>query len=291
MIDLHTHTTASDGLLDAPALVREAWTAGVRVLGVTDHDTVAALADARGAAAAFGLSLVDGIEVTAVDDGRDVHVLAYFIDTGSPALLDHLSEQREARRVRLRRMAARLASAGVPIDVEPLFAAGQTARALGRPALAEALIAAGHVRTPHDAFERWLGVGRPGWVPREGPTVSEVVDLIHGAGGLASLAHPVLYGRDDEIPAWRERGLDALEVYHSEHAAEDVERYRALTRRLGMLATGGSDYHGEPRGRMPRGRVRLLGRFGLPDEDFARLLDARPRGAAGLQSQASGQQP
>jgi predicted metal-dependent phosphoesterase TrpH len=277
VIDLHTHTTASDGLLGAPALVREAWLAGIRVLGVTDHDTVASLEDARRACDAFGLTLVDGIEVTAVDDGRDVHVLAYFVDSTSPSLLRHLADQREARRERLRRMAARLAAAGVPVEVDRLFATLPPGRALGRPALAEALIAAGHVRTAHDAFERWLGVGRPGWVPREGPTVSEVVDLIHDAGGLAALAHPVLYGRDDEIPGWRERGLDALEVYHSEHAAEDAERYRALATRLDLLVTGGSDYHGEPRGRTSRGRVRLLGRIGLPDQDFERLLDARPR--------------
>jgi hypothetical protein len=276
VIDLHAHTTASDGALDPASLVREAWTAGLRVLAVTDHDTTDGLAAARAAASAMDVTLVDGIEVTAVDDGRDVHVLAYFFDLASPKLADHLSQQREARRVRVRAMAARLARAGVPVDVEPLLASTPSGRALGRPALADLLVAAGHARSTQDAFERWLGAGRPGWVHRDGPTVPEVVDLIHGAGGLVSLAHPVLYDRDAEIPGWRESGLDALEAHHSEHGPADVARYRETAARLEMLVTGGSDFHGEPSRRSSR-RPRLLGRVTLPDHDFARLLDARPK--------------
>ena len=275
MIDLHSHTTASDGYLDADALVREAWTAGIRVLAVTDHDTVDAIGPARHAAATFGITLVSGIEMTAVEGGRDLHVLGYFFDPDAPALVQCLNAQRAARRDRVKAIAARLAECGVPVDVEPLLTKAPSGRALGRPAVAEALIAAGHVRSVREAFDTWIGEGRPAWMRREGPSVGEVVAILHEAGGLASLAHPVLYDRDDEISRWREDGLDALEVYHSEHGQAEVERYSAMADRLGLLVTGGSDFHGEHPARASRTRPRILGRVALPEDAFARLRDAR----------------
>ena len=279
MIDLHTHTTASDGYLDADTLVREAWSAGIRTLAVTDHDTVAAITSARHAATAYGLTLVTGIEITAIDAGRDVHILGYFFDPDAPALARCLTAQRAARRERLRTMAARLAECGVPVDIEPLLASAAPGRALGRPALAEALVAAGHVRSTRDAFDTWIGQEGPAWIRRAGPTVGEVVAVLHDAGGLASVAHPVLYDRDNEIAGWRDAGLDAIEVYHSEHGPTEVERYRALADRLGMLVTGGSDYHGEHPARASRNRHRALGQVSLPEDAFGRLLDARPKTA------------
>ena len=272
MIDLHSHTTASDGYLDADSLIREAWTAGLRVLAVTDHDTVAGLAPARASAAAFGLSLVDGIELTAVDQGRDVHVLGYFFDPATPSLLACLAAQRDARRERLKTIAERLAGFGVPVDADALLAASPANRALGRPLLAQALVAAGHVQSTREAFDRWIGEAAPAWVSREGLPVRAIIEVIHAAGGIASLAHPGLYGRDDQIPSWREAGLDALEAHHSEHEPADVERYRQLAARLGMLVTGGSDFHGEPQ--PTRARPRILGRVTLPQDDFDRLREA-----------------
>jgi len=277
VIDLHSHTTASDGHLDAETLVRQAWTAGIRTLAVTDHDTVAAIGAARDAATAFGLTLVNGIEVTAIDAGRDVHVLGYFFDPDAPALARCLAAQRAARRTRLRAMAARLAECGVAVNIEPLLASSPGERALGRPALAEALVAEGHVRSTREAFDTWIGEGCPAWVRRDGPSVREVVAVLHDAGGLASVAHPVLYDRDDEIARWRDEGLDAIEAYHSEHEPADVERYRALAHRLGMLVTGGSDFHGDHPARTARNRPRVLGRVSLPEAEFARLMAQSPR--------------
>ena len=276
MIDLHSHTTASDGHLDADALVRQAWQAGIRVLAVTDHDTVASIAAARRAATAFGLTLVNGIEITAIDAGRDVHVLGYFFDPDAPALAQCLAAQRAARRDRVRAIAARLAECGVPVDIDPVLAISPPERALGRPALAGALLAAGHVRSTREAFDLWIGEGCPAWVRRDGPSVRDVVAVLHDAGGLASLAHPVLYGRDDEIVRWRDAGLDAIEVYHSEHGPAEVERYRALADRLGLLVTGGSDFHGDHPARTARNRPRILGHVSLPEADFARLMAQKP---------------
>jgi predicted metal-dependent phosphoesterase TrpH len=274
VIDLHTHTTASDGHLAPADLVREAWASGIRVLAVTDHDTVAGVEDARRAAGEFRLAFVTGIEITAVEDGREVHVLGYYFDPGAPSLSRCLADQREARRRRVRAMGARLAEAGVPVDVDRLLAEAPAGRAVGRPALASALVAAGHVRAMQEAFDRWLAEGRPAWAPREGPTLRQVVDLVHDASGIASLAHPVLYGRDDEIPAWREAGLDAIEVWHSEHTAATSQRYLALARRLDLLATGGSDFHGEPPSGPVRRCPRLLGRVGVPEAEFTKLRAA-----------------
>lgn len=279
MIDLHTHTTASDGHLSPADLVREAWMAGIRVLAVTDHDTTAGLPDASRAAAQFGLTHVAGIEITAVDDGRDVHVLGYFFDPSSAPLVECLADQRAARRDRVRAIAERLARAGMPIDVERLLAEAAPQRAVGRPAIAAALVAAGHARTMHEAFDQWLVEGQPAWVPRQGPGVGKVVDLLHGAGGIASLAHPVLYGRDDDIPRWREAGLDAIEVWHSEHDAATSARYRGIARQLDLLASGGSDFHGDHPAGPVRRCPRLLGRVTLPEPEFARLekVVAKPR--------------
>lgn len=274
MIDLHSHTTASDGYLEAHALVREAWTAGIRVLAVTDHDTVAAVAPAREAAEAFGLTLVNGIEMTAVDGGRDVHILGYFFDAGAAPLAAFLGVQRATRRDRLRAMATRLAECGVPVDLEPVLAKTTPERAIGRPALAEAMVAAGHVRTHREAFDLWIGEGCPAWIRRDGPSVGEVLGVLHQAGGLASVAHPVLYDRDDDIARWRDEGLDAIEVYHSEHGPAEVERYYTLAGHLGMLITGGSDFHGDHPARTARNRPRILGSIALPEEAFARLREA-----------------
>lgn len=268
MIDLHTHTTASDGKLTPDALMREAWVAGVRVLGVTDHDTTAALERARALAADFGIRLVPGIEITASQGSRDVHVLGYFVDDRDLALQRFLARQRDGRIDRVREIGARLAALGRPIDVDALVrSVSREGQSIGRPAIAAAMVAAGHVASSREAFDRYLAAGRPASVPRGGPTVPLVVDAIHGAGGVASLAHPALNHLDARIEEWAEAGLDALEVYHSDHAPEDVARYQALAGTLRLAVTGGSDFHGDTRAQRAR-----LGSAALPEPEFDRLV-------------------
>ena len=270
MIDLHTHTDASDGCLTSRELVGRAWTAGIRVLGVTDHDTVAGLGAAREAAAAFGLTLIDGVEVTAVERGRDIHVLGYFVPPADATLGAFLARQRDQRTARIREIGARLDRIGAPIDVERLLSSREAREAIGRPAVAAALIAAGHATSRSDAFDRFLGEGGAAWVPREGPTVLQVIEVLHAAGALVSLAHPALNRCDPRIAEWADAGLDAIEVYHSEHSPEDVARYRSLAASLGLAVTGGSDYHGHDHG--PRAH---LGSVSLPPEDLERLTALR----------------
>lgn len=276
MIDLHLHTTASDGRLSPAQLVARVGAAGITTMSVTDHDTVAGLAEVGTAASTIGIRLVPGIEITSVADGRDVHMLGYFFDPTSADLLTFLEGQRALRVSRVREIGARLAGLGMPIDVEALVttAATRPGTSVGRPQIARAMVAAGHVASVQDAFERWLATGLPGFVPRTGPSPAAVVDVIHAAGGVASMAHPAVTKRDDLIRPLADHGLDAIEVYHSDHQPEDVQEYRSLSQRLGILVSGGSDFHGEdPAALADRGRARrnTLGAVMLPPDDFAAL--------------------
>ncbi len=247
MIDLHTHSTASDGNDPPAALVAYAAACGVTVLSLTDHDTMAGCEEARRTARDLSVEFVAGIEVTAIVEGADVHVLGYFIDPASPALQAFLAAQRQRRVERVRTMIERLASFGLVLDADAILgpALADERRAAGRPWIARALIEAGYVADSTEAFDKWLARGRPGFVPRVGAAPPEVIDRIHEAGGVASLAHPGLLCRDDLIAPWAAAGLDALEAYHTDHQPDDRERYVALAARLGLLVTGGSDYHGD----------------------------------------------
>lgn len=269
------HTTASDGRCAPLDLVHRVAAAGLTTFAVTDHDTVAALPDVRVHAAAAGLAVVTGVELTAVHDGRDVHVLAYWFDERSEDLAVFLTEQRRRRTDRAERMGHALARAGAPIDLRPLLddALARPGAAVGRPALARALVAAGHATSVQDAFDRLLGVGRPGYVPRGGVSPEEVADIVHQAGGVVSLAHPGVTNQDEQLARWARRGLDALEAFHSDHDAAEESRYLAAAEALGLAVSGGSDFHGDEPG-SSRGQRRVLGRTTLPAERFARLRAA-----------------
>ena len=269
MIDLHTHTTASDGRCAPAELVARAAAAGVTVLSVTDHDTVAGCEAAAGACEAADIEFVPGIEITAVRDEADVHVLGYFIDPRSSALRVFLTEQRQRRFDRVGRMIARLARLGLRLDADAILrpAVDDPTRAVGRPWIARALVAAGYVQTTNEAFTSWLSRGRPGFVPREGAAPDNVIARIHDAGGLASMAHPGLIGRDNWIPGLAASGLDAIEAFHTDHDADAIARYRAMAQRLTLAVSGGSDYHGdESHGAAHPGNV------SLPRDDFERLV-------------------
>jgi predicted metal-dependent phosphoesterase TrpH len=275
VIDLHLHTTASDGRDNPRDLVDRAAAAGAAVIAVTDHDTTAATAEVRTRARERGIEAATGIEITAVESGRDVHVLGYFIDPGDTALQEFLSRQRAIRIARVEAIAARLASLGMPIDVRPIVedARRREARSVGRPRIARAMIAAGYVADSREAFDRWIGRDGPAFVARTGASTEAVIRIIHGAGGLASLAHPGRTGIDGRIAALRDAGLDALEVYHTDHDEAQRDRYGRLAHRLGLLVTGGSDYHGDPAHGIAPGSA------ALPFDQWRRFEAARHRHA------------
>jgi predicted metal-dependent phosphoesterase TrpH len=270
VIDLHLHTTASDGRYSPAQLVDRVRTAGLTVMSVTDHDTVAGLAEARGCAEAAGITFVDGIEITSVNAERDVHMLGYFIDPHDPQLAQFLETQRASRVARVREIGERLHRLGLGVDVDAILAAASAKPgvSVGRPLIARALVAAGHVYSISDAFERYLGTGQPAFVPRIGQSPSDVVAVIHRAGGLASLAHPGVTRQPALIEPLVSAGLDAIEVFHSDHPPALQQDLLVLAQRLDLLVTGGSDYHGEG----DRGRV--LGGSTLPRAAFERLVSA-----------------
>lgn len=239
-------------------------------MAVTDHDTVAGLAEARAAAVDRGLTFINGIEITAVEEERDVHVLGYFFDPENRLLAEFLTAQREDRVRRVKEMAERLSALGAPIDADPLLQLGLTSgRSVGRPHVAMALVAAGHVRTRDEAFDRYLDRSAPAFVPRRGTPVVQVVRVIRAAGGIASLAHPALSAVDHLIPAFAATGLTALEARHSDHSHATELRYRNLAQAYGLLVSGGSDFHGDDGHHGCE-----LGTVTLSPDDFAKLQAA-----------------
>jgi len=274
VIDLHTHTTASDGRCAPDELVARAAAAGVTVLSVTDHDTVAACEAVSAACAAAGIEFVPGIEITAVRDEADVHMLGYFIDPQSAGLLAFLASQRQLRIDRVGRIIARLASLGITLDADAILrpAIEDSGKSIGRPWIARALVEGGYVKSTNEAFSTWLSRGRPGFVAREGAAPDNIISQIHGAGGIASLAHPGLVGRDEWIAGLAAAGLDAIEAYHTDHDGLETSRYRAMAHQLGLAVSGGSDYHGDKsHGSSSPGSV------SLPRDEYMRLLAVRLR--------------
>jgi hypothetical protein len=268
VIDLHLHTTASDGRCAPAELVSRAAAAGLTTIAVTDHDTVGGCRAAAEACAAKGLLFVPGIEITAIRFGGDVHVLGYFFDVDSPALAAFLAAQRARRLDRVREMIARLNAHGIELDADAILRPGldDSARAAGRPWIARALVAGGYVASTNEAFEKWLSRGRPAFVPRAGAPPEEVFTRIHDAGGIASLAHPGLLEHDDWIPEFAAAGLDAIEAHHSDHDTLMTATYIAIAKRLRLGISGGSDYHADE----SHGAARL-GIVTLPPEDFDHL--------------------
>lgn len=267
MIDLHLHSTASDGALDPPDLVRRVHGAGVRTLSLTDHDTMDGVPAAAAAAAGLGLDFIPGVEITAVLERRDCHILGYFLAAEPPGLSRFLGAQRTARLDRARAIAGRLAKLGAPIDVEALIRQARAVRkVVTRPLIAHALVEAGHARSMQETFDRWLGDRRPAYVTRAGHSPADVVRRIAAAGGVAAVAHPGLLRRDELLPDLARAGLGAIEAHHADHGPPERRRYAALAARLGLAVSGGSDYHGDH-----HHRAKCLGAVGPSAAEFAEL--------------------
>lgn len=265
-IDLHTHTTASDGYLSPQALVRAVQTAGIQVVGVTDHDTVEGLPEVETHARAAGLRLVPGIELSAYWRQVELHILGYFLDSRDGILSAFLQRTRGARLERLHAMITRLWRLGIAVSAEEVLAEARDGT-VGRPHLARVLVRHGFVGSTDEAFDRYLGTDKPAFVPRPDVSAADAIGVIHEAGGIASLAHPGLHDRDDALPDLLAAGLDAIEVYHPNHTPAKTARYRRLAAGRGLLVTGGSDFHGAP------GADHALspGVPALPEADFRRL--------------------
>jgi predicted metal-dependent phosphoesterase TrpH len=243
-IDLHLHSTASDGSYPPETVVAMAERNGVRVLALTDHDSIDGIPDAETRAKGAGIRVLSGVELSVSESEFDVHLLAYGFDPTDRGLVAALRQYRDSRHERARKILARLKGLGIRIameDVEEIAHGG----ALGRPHVAEALMRGGHVETFHEAFQRYLGHHAPAYVPKRAVKLEEAVSIVRDAGGVTVLAHPGTLNRDQLISGWARRGLDGIEVWHSKHGPADIARYQEIARRNNLLMTGGSDYHGE----------------------------------------------
>jgi predicted metal-dependent phosphoesterase TrpH len=251
-VDLHTHTLRSDGVLEPVELVRAAADVGIRTLAITDHDTLGAYRE-LGAAASVpaSLDLIPGVEINALARGisladGELHILGFGMDPADEAFEAALAHQRAARRVRFDRTVERLREIGMPIDDQLGHLDRTRDDALGRPTIGRALMAAGHATSVEDAFRRLIGWGGPAYVPREGMGPREAIEAIRSAGGVPVLAH--FSEAPSQMPLLRELreiGLAGLEVYYISFDRDTVELVGAVARELGLLATGGSDYHGD----------------------------------------------
>lgn len=240
MLELHCHTTYSDGVLTPKQLIEAAVKAGVKALAITDHDTIAGWPEAI-AAADLVVEIVPGVELSTVCCGRSLHVLGFYPD--HTKLQTPLNQRLAGRQRRAQDMIDKLAALGYPIAL-PSMGAGM---APGRPHIAAAMVAAGYVKSTQAAFNRFLGEGKPAYVPYEQFDVSEGIQLLRSCGAVPVWAHPYLFrGADIEtiLPVLVDAGLMGLEVYHPDHSASDVRHLEAFCAQYGLIKTGGSDFHG-----------------------------------------------
>ena len=251
-VDLHTHTLRSDGVLEPVELVRAAAEVGIRTLAITDHDTLGAYRELGvNAAVPAQIELIPGVEINALARGisladGELHILGFGMDPDDERFEAALARQRAARRVRFDRTVERLREIGMPIDDQLRHLDRTRDDALGRPTIGRALIAAGRATSVEDAFRRLIGWGGPAYVPREGMGPRDAIEAIRSAGGVPVLAH--FSEAPSQIPLLRELreiGLAGLEVYYITFDRDTVELVEAAARELGLLATGGSDYHGD----------------------------------------------
>jgi predicted metal-dependent phosphoesterase TrpH len=257
-VDLHTHSTASDGVLPPAEVVEAAHAAGLAAMALTDHDAVAGLDEARAAGERLGVRVVAGAELSAHLDREEIHILALHIDRYG-LIADELAGFRDDRVARAEQMVGKLRALGVDVSMDSVLREAG-AGAVGRPHVARAVVAAGGAADVREAFDRFLGDGRPANVDKPRLEARDAIALIHAAGGIAVWAHPGPAGRRDKVEPLADAGLDGLEVLHPRHSGEDMSRLSALAEHFELVTSGGSDWHG------PTDAWRTLGMMRVPTQ-------------------------
>jgi hypothetical protein len=271
VIDLHSHSLASDGQYRAREVASRAAGAGIQVWALSDHDTVAGLEEAGGAARELGIRFVPGIELSAFLDKREIHLLGHFVDPTHPTLRSFEDLLAEKRRARMEQIVEKLAPLGIRLQVANIekFSGGKT---IGRPHVARAIVETGAVATVKEAFDRYLGEGKPAYVQRYRLDAPDAVKLVRGAGGTTTVAHPGVNKLErGEVARLAEAGVVGIEVYHPDQNPSVREKYLRLAEEYGLVPTAGSDFHGEA-----VAPDRHLGAVAMPEENLARLESRRP---------------
>ncbi len=246
-IDLHTHSTYSDGTSAPADLIRAAATAGLDVVALTDHDTAAGWPQAAAVATEVDIAFVPGMEISTIFGSASVHLLGYLLDPTYPPLVEALTKVLSGRNSRVPAICAQLQDVGVMITEEDVLRRSGPAAATGRPHVADAMVAAGIVASREEAFATYLNPGRPGYVRRYAAPLEEAIELVAAAGGVSVIAHP--WGRtraltEEALAGLRDRGLNGIEVDHQEHSVQARDALRAIARNLDLVITGSSDHHG-----------------------------------------------
>jgi hypothetical protein len=254
--DLHLHTRFSDGTETPERVVELARAAGLSCISITDHDTLDSQPRAQAAAQQHGLELIPGVEMSANAGGTEVHLLGYWVDPAHPPFRAHLDRQKTRRIGRVHEMCAQLASVGVTIDPADVLALAAEGT-VGRPHVARILVKRGYVATMPEAFDKYIGDGKPGFVPGSPVDPAAIIRLIRDAGGVPVLAHPMYLRNDALIEQFARDGLAGIEALHSSHPPELVLRYERLAAQLKLLVTGGSDFHGQAKEGLPVGAVKV----------------------------------
>ncbi|MFC5401839.1 PHP domain-containing protein [Cohnella soli] len=264
--DLHTHTTASDGLQSPEDNVRMAKEAGLAALAITDHDTIAGIDEALEAGEKYGIVVVPGIELSTVANGKDIHVLGYGYRTDNAMWLQRLERQMKARDRRNAAILEMLTKLGMPVSADELTRAATTGDtsgssskrkngSVGRPHIARAMVDKGYVSDIREAFDRWIGEDKPAYASEQRISPLEAISWIHEAGGTAIIAHPGLYGDDGLVSSLLDGAADGVEAYHSDHDHEEERRYAGWAEERGKIVTGGSDFHGISDGKSFHGAI------------------------------------
>lgn len=250
MIDLHTHSIYSDGTEAPERVIDLAAAVGCRAVSLTDHDTFAGLPRARARAGELGVQLVAGCEVSCAYRGTSAHVLVYFVEGAEGPLQDELVRLRNDRVIRNRRLVARLQELGMPVEYEEALATAEREESLGRPHIAAVMVRRGLAESIPDAFDRWIGEGKPAYVPKVRVNPAEIAAAARGSGGVVALAHPLSLGLsadqlESAVRELAEEGFAGIESYYGRYSVDERAELVALARRYDLVPTGGSDFHGD----------------------------------------------
>ena len=241
--DLHVHTTASDGVYSSQEIIAMAKAAGLAGIAITDHDTMAGVAAAQHWGQAAGLTVVPGVELSTMHESAEIHILGYYLSDQIDWVQEKLINLQSGRLTRITRMVDKLLEYGCRLSIdEVMVLAG--AGSVGRPHVAQALLNKGYVSSVQEAFQKYIGRGRPAYIDREKFSPEDAVSFVIAAGGIPVIAHPGLAKADFLIKHLAERGLKGIEVYHPDHTPEMAGKYLQMAAEMGLLVTGGSDFHG-----------------------------------------------
>lgn len=266
-VDLHIHTTASDGLLTPEKVIEFAQELNFSAIAIADHDTVDGYESAKQKAEDSGIELIPAVELSIAYKGMDFHLLGYLIDCQDSEFKKKIENFREERLIRGEKMVEKLNELGIALRMDTVKTIARGA-SVGRPHLADALLKEEYVKTYNEAFARYLGYHAPAYVPKKYLTPGEGVELIHKVKGLAILAHPGTSHQDELIPDFMEMGIDGIEAYHSQYDRFQTNKYINMAKKFGLVYTGGSDCHG-------RGDLILIGKVKVPYRCLEMLKDAK----------------